>query len=187
MYTGIQQKYLLKLARQAIEHFLNTGKELIVDENEIEKPLIEDRGVFVTLNINNNLRGCIGHIIPVQALYKDVIENAVSAAFHDPRFQPLNDDELGDIKIEISILSIPKKLEYSSPDDLLKKLNPGKDGIILKKGYNQATYLPQVWEGLPEKEQFLSSLCMKAGLGPDEWKSKELEIETYTVEQFEEE
>lgn len=186
MYSGKQQKYLLGLARQAIEHFLNTGKELTVDENELNNTLKEDRGVFVTLNINNNLRGCIGHIMPVQALYKDVIENAISAAFHDPRFQPLNDDELDDIKIEISVLSVPKKLEYKNADDLLKKLTPLKDGVILKKGYNQATYLPQVWEGLPEKEQFLSSLCMKAGLSPDEWQNGELEIETYTVENFEE-
>ena len=187
MYTNEQKKFLLDLARRAIENRLYTGKTLRIDEDEVDTELKEDRGVFVTLTINGNLKGCIGHIIPVQPLYEDVIENAISAAFNDPRFNPLSKDALDQIKIEISVLSLPKKLDYNDSRNLLEKLTPLKDGVIIKKDYQQATYLPQVWEDLSDKSLFLTSLCSKAGLHSDEWKKGELEIETYTVEKFEEE
>lgn len=186
MYTNEQKKFLLDLARRAIENYLNTGRSLEIDKKKIETDLKKNRGVFVTLTINGNLKGCIGHIIPIQSLYKDVIDNAIGAAFDDTRFTPLTKEEFNHINIEISILSLPKKLAYKNYADLIKKITPHKDGVIVKKGYNQATYLPQVWEDLSDKSAFLSSLCSKAGLPYDEWKNGELEIEIYTVEKFEE-
>lgn len=186
MYSKTQQKFLLKLARDAIKNRLFTGRNLKIDESKINEQLKENRGVFVTITIGSQLRGCIGHIVPVQELYKDVAENAINAAFDDPRFYPLSKDELDLIKIEISILSLPQKIDYKNTQDLLSKITPLKDGIILKKGFFQATYLPQVWEDLTDKNAFLSSLCLKAGLPSDEWKTGTLEVSRYSVEKFEE-
>ncbi len=189
MYSKNEEKTLIKLARKAISEHLNnpTKAQIQIDQNKLSSKLKQKRATFVTLTINDNLRGCIGHIMPVQPLYKDVIENARAAAFHDPRFYPVQENELDQIKIEISILSIPKELSYQNTHDLLNRLLPGETGVIIKKGYNEATYLPQVWEDLPDKKTFLSTLCQKAGLAPDEWKSGNPEIRTYTVEKFEEE
>lgn len=177
---------MLKLAREAINSYLTTGKEPTINESEIDNELKEKRGVFVTLTINGALKGCIGHIEPIQPLYKDVIQNAISAAFDDPRFDPLTKEDLDSVQIEISVLSLPKALSYKDSTDLLAKLSPGRDGVIITKGFNRATYLPQVWDDLPDKEAFLSSLCAKAGLETEEWQKGKLVVETYTVEMFEE-
>ena len=186
MYNKKQKTFLLQLARKAIVNHLESGNTLKINEEEIDAELREKRGVFVTLTGNGNLRGCIGHLVPIQPLYLDVIDNAVNSAFDDPRFNPLDADELENIKIEISVLSLPEPLEYKDAADLLNKLVPLKHGVILKKGFYQATYLPQVWEDLSDKELFLSSLCQKAGLYPDEWKTAHPDIQVYTVEKFEE-
>lgn len=176
------QKYLLTVARNAI------AEELGLEIKEIERPnaeiLDEKRGVFVTLEEEGQLRGCIGNIMPVYPLEEAVRRNAVSAAFGDPRFAELSREEFGDVEIEISVLTVPKKLEYSGGEDLLEKLEPLKDGVVVRKGYYEATYLPQVWEKVSEKEAFLGSLCMKAGLPMDEWKKGDLEVLTYRVEMF---
>jgi len=181
------KKYLLALARKTIAEKLEIKTEDIVEpeslNDEDSKALEEKCGVFVTLEINGGLRGCIGHIIGTEPLYKGVIENALSAAFEDPRFDPLTRKEFPQIEIEISILSRPRELKYTSPEDLKEKLRVGVDGVVLSKGWAKATYLPQVWETFAgDKEQFLSSLCMKAGLSPDEWMGGELKIETYQAE-----
>ncbi len=188
MYSKDEEKTLLKLARKAITTYLTGSHDTKIEigENELTPNLKQKRATFITLTINDNLRGCIGHIMPIQNLYKDVIDNARAAAFHDPRFYPLQEDDLDQIKIEISVLSIPKKLPYQNTQDLLNKLSPGETGVIIKKSYNEATYLPQVWESLPDKSAFLSSLCQKAGLDPNAWKSNNLEVKTYTVERFQE-
>lgn len=177
------RKLLLDLAKNAIESKLK-GHKFEIPKN-IPSKLKEKRGAFVTLTINGQLRGCIGHILPVQELYKDVIENARAAAFDDPRFPPLKKEELPNLKIEISILDLPKKLEYESPQMLIDYLNKNKPGVILKKGPYQATFLPQVWEELPNPEDFLTHLCLKAGLPADEW-TYGTEIETYKVEKIKE-
>lgn len=200
------QKYLLQLARKTI------AEELGMHVHEIARPLDhvgtagatgadgvsvehkscsvgildEKRGVFVTLEIGGSLRGCIGTIVPVYTLEEGVKRNALNAAFEDPRFPPLEADEFEKVKIEISVLSVPKKLEYHGSADLLAKLRPLKDGVILQKGYYEATYLPQVWEEIPDKKQFLSSLCMKAGLPYEEWEKGELTVMTYQAEAFSE-
>lgn len=187
MFSQPEKDYLLNLARRSIKNYLGSNQRLKISEDEVpSKRLKEERACFVTLTIEEELRGCIGHILPIQELYQDVIDNAVSAAFQDPRFFPLTGEELQKVKIEISILTVPQLLLFTSPSDLLIKLQPGKDGVILKKNYQQATFLPQVWEELPKKEDFLKHLCEKAGLSSNCWQEKDLKIETYQVEAFEE-
>lgn len=172
---------LISLARESIKaHFHNKNIDI---SPPIKKQYSQNQACFVTLTEGGELRGCIGSLLPHQPLYQDIIDNAVNAAFHDPRFQPVKESELITIKIEISLLTIPKPLLYTSPEDLLKKLNPNM-GIILKKSYYQATFLPQVWEELPDKIQFLEYLSRKAGLNKDDWKTAEYEF--YTVEKIEE-
>ena len=181
------RKFLLNLARKTIE---KKSKNNIINSEEINKLssiLKENRGCFVTLTINHNLRGCIGYILPITPLYKAVIDNAYNAAFSDPRFPPVSDNEVDKLQLEISVLSVPKKLEYTDKDDLLKKIVPSKDGVIIKKGFYSSTFLPQVWDQLPKKQDFLSHLCLKAGLSPDEWQKGDLEVEIYYAEVFEEE
>ena len=183
-----QGRRLISIARKTIE------KELFAkstdpgpDEAGVELGVFEERrGTFVTITKGGSLRGCIGHIIPRESLLEGVKENAINAAFRDPRFNPLNKNEFKDIKIEVSILTEPKDLPYGGEKDLLAKLRPGIDGVILKKGYHQATFLPQVWEQLPKKEEFLAHLCLKAGLSPDAWRKGDLQVSTYQVQAFEE-
>ena len=180
------KKFLLSLARKTIEKRKKSG---ILPEEKIEKlssELKEKRGCFVTLNKNNNLRGCIGYILPIMPLYQAVIDNAYSAAFSDPRFPSVSESEINDLHIEISVLTVPERLNYKDSDELLNNLVPDQDGLIIKKGFYSSTFLPQVWEQLPLKEEFLGHLCMKAGLSPDAWKTGELEVEKYEVEAFEE-
>ena len=180
-----EQQFLLKLARRSIEHFLEKREILKIKETELpSKKLKEKRGTFVTLLKHNELRGCIGHIYPVNPIFIDVIQNAVAAGFYDSRFLPLKKEELPEIKIEISILTQPKKLEFSSPEDLLKKLKQGEDGVIINIDGYQSTFLPQVWEKLPDKRDFLSHLCLKAGFPPNTWMEPFVEVFVYKVESF---
>lgn len=178
--------YLLTVARKTIEGRL-FNKDLPEDKNNLSEKYLEKHGTFVTLTINDNLRGCIGHIIPHESLIEGIRINAINAAFEDPRFPPLSAKEWDKVKVEVSILTEPEPLEYSDSDDLLDKLKPGIDGVILKKGFAQATFLPQVWDQLPDKSEFLTHLCMKAGMSGSEWKRGELTVYTYQVQAFEEE
>ena len=169
------KELLLKIARKSIKN-----EEIT---KNIPDSLQENRGVFVTLTINNQLRGCIGYIQPIASIFDSVVECAKSAAYRDPRFPPVSKDEIDKLKIEISVLTQPNKLEYKDKNDLLNKLT-NKDGVVLKKSFHSSTFLPQVWEDMPNKEEFLSHLCTKAGLLPDEWTSGQLDIEIYHVEKF---
>jgi len=166
-------KELLKLARRAIEDFLNERKTEAGPE--IVEKFGEEQACFVTITEKGMLRGCIGSLLPSQPLYEDVIENAVHAGFHDYRFNPLSEKELEKIKIEVSVLSVPKKLEYKDAEDLLRKIN-NKMGIVLKNKGCSATFLPQVWEQIPDKIEFLEELSMKAGLDKDDWKTAKVEF-----------
>ena len=187
MYSSLEKTYLLNLARRSIKNYLEFDKILKIDEKELpSEKLKETRACFITLTINGELRGCIGHLLPTQELFQDVIDNAISAAFQDPRFFPLEAEDLQKIKIEISILTVPKPLPFVSPSDLLAKLQPKKDGVILKHGRQQATFLPQVWQELTKKEEFLMHLCQKAGLDSNCWQEEDLKVETYQAEAFEE-
>jgi AmmeMemoRadiSam system protein A len=182
--TEEEGKHLLSVARKTIEEALSQEKEPL---DRLDSPKFsEKRGTFVTLTIDGCLRGCIGHILPQESLVNGVRINAINAAFRDPRFRPLSKNEFEKIKIEISVLTAPKALSYSDANDLLMKLRPGIDGVIVKKGYHQATFLPQVWEQLPDKNSFLTHLCLKAGLDADIWKNEKLDVSVYQVQAFEE-
>jgi len=182
-YSKKESEYLLKLARDAVASAFNKKPLKIAN---IPPPCLDKRSCFVTLTQDGGqLRGCIGHILPTQELYKNVIGNARAAAFSDPRFPPLKPDELDKIKIEISIIGSPQKLALSDKDAMLRHLEKNKPGVIIKKGPRQATFLPQVWQQLPNPADFLTHLCHKAGLGPNEWKN-DLEIEIYDVEKIKE-
>ncbi|MEW6610449.1 MAG: AmmeMemoRadiSam system protein A [Patescibacteria group bacterium] len=180
--SGGERGELLELARGTIGAKLR-GEEFFCDDTGFSEVLKEKRACFVTLTVRGRLRGCIGHVLPVQALYKDVIENAQAAAFEDPRFFPLDASELPDLEIEISVLSVPEPLQYHDTEELIHYLAAHKPGVILKKNRHQATFLPQVWEQIAQPEEFLSELCMKASLAPDEWK-KEITIHIYYAEHF---
>jgi len=183
-------RILLDLARQTIMKKLG----IKVDKNKADQlatALRDDqfkihRGTFVTLNIDGDLRGCIGNLSDSDFVKDGVRKNAVNAAFHDPRFPALSKNELKKIEIEISILSEPKPLEYKNGADLIKKLKVNVDGVILRKDMAGATFLPQVWKQLPKPEEFLAHLCMKAGLPADAWKNSGLEVLVYQVQYFEE-
>jgi len=168
------------------EDMLNRiSKELRLPEEELQY-LKSKKGCFVTLNKNSQLRGCIGTILPREELYKCVYRNAINAASRDIRFNPVSPQELEDIEVEISVLTVPQELEYQDAEDLKEKLKPLRDGVIISKGFRQATYLPQVWEQLPNKEEFLSRLCLKAGLPQDIWKTGDVKVETYQAIVFDE-
>ena len=186
-YQGLneeEQKYLLDLSRKTLETYIKTGQ--VIEAIYPPEKTKEISGCFVTLNKNQNLRGCIGHILPQEELYQCVIDNTISAAVHDSRFRPVSESELSQIEIDISVLSVPKKLDYKNSDDLKEKLVPLVDGVVLKKNMRSATYLPQVWEMLAEKEEFLTILCEKTGLNGDCW-TQNPEIQTYRAQVFKEE
>jgi hypothetical protein len=182
--NNTEKKYLLGLARETIENYIKTGE--ITEPHTENQKLKEMRGTFVTLEKKGQLRGCIGHIVAVQPLCLDVRDNAISAATEDPRFRLVVEEELDLIEIEISVLTAPEELKTKSAKETLEKIRPGVDGIILEYKGRGATYLPQVWEQLPKKEQFLESLCMKAGLSPGDWKEKGAKISRYQVQAFKE-
>ncbi len=180
-------KALVYLARKAIEEYLRDG--IIIDLKDVPYENWKKKGAsFVTLEnrYTGQLRGCIGSILPVQPLYKDVIRNAIAAATQDPRFPPVTYEELPDIRVKVSVLSFPEPLPYKDPQDLLNKIEPFKDGLILKYGNNQGTFLPDVWEELPDKVQFMSHLCLKAGLPQDCWLTLPVEIYRYRTKVFSE-
>jgi len=177
-----ESKYCTALARRSIDFALLNDSlfKLSADEvKSVPKKLLEKKACFVTLTTSGDLRGCIGHLVAIQALYLDIIENAFSAAFSDPRFSVLSKKEFQKTKIEVSVLTNPEELKFSSPDELLEKIVAGKDGLIITKGQRSATFLPSVWEELPKKEDFLSHLCMKAGLSDEEWLSPGLRVQRY--------
>lgn len=183
-----ERKFLLDLARRTLA-CVATNRDSPgpgVNARDLSPILSETKGCFVTLTENGALRGCIGHILPQEALYLAVEDNARNAAIRDPRFQPVQPDELNKIKIEISVLTEPQPLRFNSPDDLLNKLEPGEDGVVLRIGPSGATFLPQVWEQLPDKVEFLNHLAQKAGCAPDDWRGRNVSVSIYHVEAFQE-
>jgi AmmeMemoRadiSam system protein A len=185
MFDKKQKKYLVDLARGAVGiYFENEDeKEIVAKLSVPPDPLLAKKGAsFVTLTIDGRLRGCIGSVEAHRPLFEDVASNAIHAAFFDPRFEPLSPEEFNIVAIEVSVLTEPKPLAYAGAGDLLTKLRPGVDGVILGRGARRATFLPQVWEELPKKEAFLGHLCAKAGLASDCWQKSGIEISVYQVE-----
>jgi AmmeMemoRadiSam system protein A len=156
---------LIDIAKGAIYSKLY-DKDVINKEELIEKfpNFLKRAATFVTITIDGELRGCIGSLIAHNALLDDILSNAIKAAFNDPRFTPLTKDEFENIDIEISLLSEAKKIQYSNFEDLKSKIQKGIDGVIVKQKEKQATFLPQVWEQLPEFEDFLAHLFHKASI-----------------------
>ena len=189
-FTEKQGQLLVKLARKTITEEL-VGRSPDAESDSLIPALQDERfqahcGTFVTLKIEGQLRGCIGNLTSTESVLDGVKRNAINAAFHDPRFSSLSAAELDQTNIEVSILTEPLPLEYQGPRDLIQKLRVIVDGVIIRKGHANATFLPQVWEQLPQPENFLNHLCMKAGLQSDAWKHSELEVLTYQVQYFEE-
>lgn len=181
--TTQDRKALLKLARSVIEAKLVKGAR--VERPDRPSPaLTQEMGCFVTLHKHGQLRGCIGSIEPVSTLVECVERNAQSAAFYDPRFPALSAEELSEIDIEVSVLSVPERLSFKDGEDLKRKLKPNVHGVILSRGYNRSTFLPQVWKQLPDKEQFLEHLCLKGGMSPEAWREPETTVEVYQAEVF---
>lgn len=174
---------LLQVAREAVFRPLENNENYRVDLSRFPQALTEERASFVTLNIDKQLRGCIGSLEAHRPLVTDVAHNAQAAAFKDPRFKPLTLDEYQRVDIHISVLSAPELLNVSSRDDLLAKLRPGIDGLIIDEGSKRATYLPSVWEQLPDPENFLAELRRKAGLSTKGWAANTT-IHRYTTEEF---
>ena len=174
---------LLDVARASIRHGLDHGRGLPVHLEDYPETLRVERATFVTLDIGDRLRGCIGALAAYQPLVQDVAAHAYAAAFEDPRFPELRADELPKLDIHISVLSPPEPLQFGSEAELLAQLRPGVDGLILHFRHYRSTFLPSVWEQLPDPYIFLAQLKQKAGLPLDFW-SPELQAERYTTEYF---
>jgi AmmeMemoRadiSam system protein A len=184
--TPEEKQTLLHIARQSLELAVRGEKLPLLDEATLTPCLRESGASFVTLTVRGDLRGCIGALEPYQPLAMDVREHAIAAALEDPRFPPVQPKELNQIEVEVSRLTSPRRLEYKDAYDLLAKLNPNVDGVILRDGWHRATFLPQVWEKIPDKAAFLDELCYKMGAAPNTWRHKNLEVLIYQVEEFHE-
>jgi AmmeMemoRadiSam system protein A len=177
---------LLRLARETIQAGITRKKLPALPPEELTAKLREPGAVFVTLTIAGELRGCIGSLQAYRPLVEDVQQHALDAAFNDYRFGPVSELEIPLLEIEISLLTTPEPLPYASPESLAAILKPNIDGVILRDGGRSATFLPQVWEQLPEPESFLSHLCQKMGAPANLWKQKMLQVSIYHVEEFHE-
>lgn len=181
--SDTQRKTLLSVARQSIAHGLAQGTPTHIDVADYDTDLGATRASFVTLHRLDRLRGCIGHLEAVQPLVVDVATNAFAAAFRDPRFASLSDAEWPDLTIHLSILSAAQAIDFRDEADLLSQLRPGEDGLILSDGPNRGTFLPSVWESLPEPEDFFAQLKSKAGLAANHW-SDRIQVSRYRTESF---
>ncbi len=185
MLSTTDRQTLLHLARESIQSGLTHSQALAVKKNNYSSALQQTRACFVTLHKHGQLRGCIGNLKANQALVENVVNNAFNAAFHDPRFPPLQTNELQQLHIHIEILTPPEPIQFNSEQDLLEQLQPGEDGLILSEGTHRGTFLPSVWKSLPQPEQFLFHLKNKAGLPGDYW-SGNIKVQRYHTEAFEE-
>jgi uncharacterized protein len=181
-----EQAMLLLLARQSLERGVSRQPLEPLDLSALPERLREPGASFVTLTVGGALRGCVGALEAYQPLAEDVREHAVAAALEDYRFPPVSPEEVVGIKIEISRLTSPFPLEFEKPEDLPKLLHPGVDGVVLRQGLRRATFLPQVWEKLPDPLEFLGHLCMKMGVDANYWRYNKLQVFTYQVEEFHE-
>jgi uncharacterized protein len=179
--TPAQRRALLQVASAAIEHGLSHGEPPALDPHLYEEAIRARRASFVTLHRHKELRGCIGTLDASRPLVADVAHNAHAAAFRDPRFPRLGRDELPGLHIHISVLSAPEPLEVSCEADLIARLQPGLHGLVIEEGRRRATFLPSVWENLPDARDFVAQLKLKAGLPVDYW-SPTLRTYHYTVE-----
>jgi uncharacterized protein len=184
LLSEADKRQLLTLAREALEAAVRHQPLPPVDEAALSEAVLRPGCSFVTLTLHGNLRGCIGALRPMEALFEDVRHHAVQAALEDFRFSPVTPAEIPGLEIEISVLSEPQPLAYDKAEDLLHRLRPKVDGVVLKQGLRRATFLPQVWEHLSDPRQFLGGLCEKMGVPSDTWRRAKLDVQTYQVEKF---
>jgi AmmeMemoRadiSam system protein A len=177
---------LLILARRQLVSITSGEGSLSVDPQTLSPELRRNAACFVTLEENGVLRGCmLDSFTAHEPLYKNVLRNLILAAQDDPRFPPVARDEVPTIRIELSVLGTPTPLSFEDPQDLIDRLTPGKDGVILKTRWGLSTYLPQVWETFPDPASFLSHLCEKQGVPADTWKvDPSIRVEVYRVTHF---
>lgn len=178
-----EQQTLLDLAWGSIRHGLTHGTPTRVDPLDYPQALQRPGAGFVTLHRDGALRGCIGHLEAVQPLVTDIADNAFAAAFRDPRFPPLVEQELAGLELEISVLTPAQAMHFTDEADLLRQLQPGIDGLILEDRGRRGTFLPSVWESVPEPGRFLAHLKRKAGLPEDHW-SDTLRVSRYHTQSF---
>jgi AmmeMemoRadiSam system protein A len=177
---------LISLAQRSIMQRLGLAVVASADLDALlQRPVFKQhRASFVTLKKAGQLRGCIGALTADEPLAANVSRNALSAAFHDPRFAPLQPAEWAQIVVEVSVLTPTQPLHYNAGEELPHLLRPGIDGVVLRKKGASATFLPQVWQQLARPEDFLAHLCLKAGLPADAWRQGDLEVEIYQVSSF---
>ncbi|ALP52710.1 hypothetical protein Tel_05840 [Candidatus Tenderia electrophaga] len=181
--TAAEQDTLLDVARQSIAHTLNHGEQIRLEIQDYPDRLRQQRAAFVTLHLDHELRGCIGNLEAYQPVVLDVARNAYAAAFSDPRFLPVTMAEFERIDIHIAILNPAEEMQFDSQTDLITQLRPGIDGLIIQQDGHRGTFLPSVWEQLPEPEQFFAHLKLKAGLSPKHW-SPSLRVWRYITTSF---
>jgi len=177
----MQRRFLLALAKRSIEYGLLHGRPIPVEPEHLAPELAATRATFVTLEIRGELRGCIGTLQAVRSLAEDIAHNAYAAAFRDPRFPPVDKRDIDRLDIRLSLLTPAEPLSFTSEDDLLRQLIAGEDGLILEEGLRRGTFLPAVWESLPDPRAFLQHLKLKAGLSRDYW-SDAIEAYRYRAE-----
>jgi AmmeMemoRadiSam system protein A len=184
--TMAERTFLLDLARKSLSSVTASGSLPEVAAQDVPPKLAAKKACFVTLTKHGALRGCMGHLMAIEPLHQAVAENARNAALRDPRFPSVQAAELDQIRIEISVLTEPQPLAFTSPEDLLSKLRPKEDGVLLNIGPRTATFLPQVWAQLPDKAEFLNHLSQKAGCEASAWRGQEVSVSIYQAECFEE-
>ncbi len=182
-----ERQELLKIARRSIECGTAGVPLDRLDVDQLPASLRANGACFVTLTIEGILRGCIGSLEAVRPLVADVQEHALDAAVNDFRFPPVCPDEVRQLHIELSVLSHPVPLDFQEPEELVRRLRPGVDGVILQSGQRRATFLPQVWEKVPSAPEFLGLLCEKMGLPAGSWRREKMRVSIYQVESFDEE
>jgi uncharacterized protein (TIGR00296 family) len=189
--TQQEGEFLVKLARATVETYLESGK-INRSPKDTPQKLFEKCGVFVTINTQHeterDLRGCIGYPYPTSPLVEAVIDSAINASTQDPRFEPMTKDELGSVVFEVSVLTPPEQVKTENPKEYVHSIKVGEDGLIIERGYHKGLLLPQVpiewgWQ----EEEFLCQCCMKAGLPPDSWLTKDAKIYKFKAIIFDEE
>ncbi|MDP2874764.1 MAG: AmmeMemoRadiSam system protein A [Holophaga sp.] len=175
------QRTLLELAKASIRHGIAEGTPIQVELAKLPPELVTPRATFVTLEQNGGLRGCIGCLEAHRPLAVDIAANAFAAAFRDTRFSPVRAEEIDGLEIHLSLLTQPEPLLFTSEADLISQLVPGRDGLILEEGWHRGTFLPSVWESLPDPKEFLHHLKRKAGLSGQHWSST-LRVQRYRAE-----
>ncbi len=176
--VGVSGPYLLGLARDSIDYGFDNKTPLPVQLDDLPAALAEPAATFTTLRLAGALRGCCGRLEAAEPLAADVAHSAFTAAFRDPRFEPLRRDEFAATSLEVSVLTPMEPMQVADEADLLQQLEPGVDGLVIAEGWRRATFLPKVWDNLSEPRQFLAQLKLKCGLPEDYWSSR-LEFRRY--------